>query len=115
MKKLTEIAIAALAKLVTAETVATLAGKVAARLMARARKSDRWEDFKRANRYLKNVTAVLDRVYEDDTLTAEEEAELGKALAAGLDPKLALNYLADKAAGRGGASEASGTTAEADA
>ncbi len=115
MKKLTEIAIAALAKLVTAETVATLAGKVAARLMARARKSDRWEDVKRANRYLKNVTAVLDRVYEDDTLTAEEEAELGKALAAGLDPKLALNYLADKAAGRGGTSEASGTTAEADA
>ena len=100
MKKLTEIAIAALAK---------LSGKVAARLMARARKSDRWEDMKRANRYVRDVTTVLDKVYEDDTLTAEEEAELGKVLAAGLDPKVALNYLADKAAGRGGASEASGT------
>lgn len=109
MKKLTEIAIAALASVVTAETVAKLSGKVAARLMARARKSDRWEDMKRANRYVRDVTTVLDKVYEDDTLTAEEEAELGKVLAAGLDPKVALNYLADKATGKGGASEASGT------
>lgn len=114
MKKLKEIAIAALAKLVTAETVATLIGKVAARLMACARKSDRWEDVKRATRYLKDVTAVLDMVYEDDMLTAEEEAELGKVLAAGLDPRVALNYLADKEVKRAGGS-ISPTPAEAGA
>lgn len=96
MNKLKEIAVAIIAKLVTDETIAKVYGMLAAKLLERARKSGHWETVKSANRRVYDIAGVIDRVYEDDTLTAEEEAQLGRVLAEGLDPRIALTWLFDR-------------------
>lgn len=96
MNKLREIAVYLIAKLVTPENVAKVYGMLAAKLMAYARKSGHWETVKSANRRVADISGVIDRVYEDDELTAEEEAELGRVLAEGLDPRIALTWLVDR-------------------
>lgn len=96
MNKLKEIAVYLIAKLVTPENVAKLYGMLAARMFAYARKSGHWETVKSANHRVADISGVIDRVYEDDTLTAEEEAELGRVLAEGLDPRIALTWLFDR-------------------
>ncbi len=96
MQKLKEIAVYLIAKLVTPENVAKLYGMLAAKLMAYARRSGHWETVKSTNRRVYDIAGVIDRVYEDDTLTAEEEAELGRVLAEGLDPCIALAWVVDR-------------------
>ena len=96
MNKLKEIAVYIIAKLVTSENVAKLYGMLAARMFAYARKSGHWETVKSANHRVADISGVIDRVYADDTLTAEEEAELGRVLAEGLDPRIALTWLVDR-------------------
>ena len=71
-------------KFVSFDTLVKTIASGLAYIMEYARKNsslDGWEKAKVAIKQIKNWTALIDEVYEDDTLTPEEEKKIQEAIA----------------------------------
>ena len=71
-------------KLVSYQTLVEVIAQALAYIMDYARKNaskDGWENAKKAVHEVRNWTTLFDEVYEDDTLTPEEEKKIQNAIA----------------------------------
>lgn len=71
-------------KFLSYDALVELIAKAIAYILEYARKhasENGWEKAKSAVKQIRNWTTLLDEVYEDDTLTEEEEQKIGEAIA----------------------------------
>ncbi len=74
-----------LSRFITVENIAALVARLIARLMEYARKrgNPAWEKTKGIVSEVNRYTSLFMEVYEDDTLTDEEEKQIAKAIVQG--------------------------------
>ena len=86
MKKfLNNILLSILSRFITLENIAALVARLIARLMEYARKrgNPAWEKTKGIVSEVNRYTSLFMEVYEDDTLTDEEEKKIAQAIVQG--------------------------------
>ena len=76
-----------LTKILTPERIAALIARLIANLLTKARATNQWDRIKAVIAQINNACNLFAQVYDDDTLSADDEAQIAQAIA-GLTSKI---------------------------